>query len=628
MIVIKELELKQFLKLFWDKKFFIVIVMIIFAIMGGVKVKYFTTPVYEASGKLICARSEESISEGTTVTSTELTMPSSLAETYAELIKSNLVVSQVIENLNLDMSVADLTSSVELTPVTKVYYQVSVRSTDREKSAQIANEFIKVFSEEVKKFYEIDNIHVVDEAKAPMVAINMNMGKNIKIFAGIGFVVAAATVLIMFIFNNTVTNSEQIKRYTKLTTLASIPKYSGDEDLITLKDSKSPYAESVKILRTNLQYMYEKGKLQTVGITSSLPGEGKSWLTANLGVAFANSGKKTLIIDADMRRGRQYKVFKVRKNPGLAEYLKADRETMGMVAIKGKRIAKKGLAKFLSNVNRYIKIEKIPAIADIIYKDEYITMTIEDNARTKALKQESNVEQMEIVPEETAKKTTRKRTTKKAVEEVVEEAKPAKRGRKPSAKKAEEVEEKATTKKTTKKVAEEVAEEAKPAKRGRKPATKKVAEEAKPATKSRKTAVKKVEEPEKPAKVELKINDFIRETGIDNLYVLPAGMETMDSSELLASERLQNVLEELKEEFDMILVDTPPVSVVADGFIVSRMVDTNMIVLKHGNTEINELNKIKNNIQEIGGDVIGTVINKTPDANKKYYHTYYNRKVN
>ena len=76
---IKELELKQFLKLFWDRKIFIVIIMVVFALMGWAKVKYFTTPVDEATGKLICARSEESINEGITVTTSELTMPSSLA---------------------------------------------------------------------------------------------------------------------------------------------------------------------------------------------------------------------------------------------------------------------------------------------------------------------------------------------------------------------------------------------------------------------------------------------------------------------------------------------------------------------------------------------------------------------
>jgi len=584
-MIIKELELKQFLKLFWDRKIFIIVIMVVFAIMGGVKIKFFTTPVYEATGKLICARSEESIIEGTMVSTVELSTTSSLAETYAELIKSDLIVGQVIQNLGLDMTIEQLTRSIELTPVTKVYYQVRARSTDKEEAAKISNEFMKVFSEEVEKFYEIDSIHVVDQAKVPQHAINMDIGKNVKIFAGIGFVLAAGAVIIMFIFNNTVTNSEQIKRYTKLTTLASIPKYSGDEDLITVKDSKSPYAESVKILRTNLQYMYEGGDLQTVAITSSLPGEGKSWLTANLAVAFANSGKKTLIIDADMRRGRQHRLFKVRKTPGLAEYLKVDKESTGLIAIKGKRVAKKGMAKLLCSINKYVKIEKIPAIAEIIYKEEYITMTIDSNARTKALKKETNTEQLEITMEPAKKTTTRK---KKAITEK------------------EETTKKTTTRKTTKKSAEK-------------------AEEPVKKTRTRKTTKKELEP---KAEVGLKVSDFINQTGIDNLYVLPAGRETMESSELLASERLEELLKELKEEYDMILVDTPPVSVVADGFIISRMVDTNMIVLKHGNTEINELNKIKNNIQEIGGNVIGTVINKIPDANKKYYHTYYNKKAN
>lgn len=205
-IIIKELELKQFLKLFWDRKVLIIVIMVLFGVLGGVKIKYFTTPVYQASGKLICAKSEE---DEKMVTSTELSMPSSLAETYANLIKSDLIVNQVIQNLGLNMSTAQLRNAIELTPVTKVYYQVSARSTDRAKSAEIANEFIKVFSEEVQKFYAIDSIHTVDQAQIPEGAINMDMTKNIKIFAGIGFVIAASIVIITFVFNNTITNSEQ-----------------------------------------------------------------------------------------------------------------------------------------------------------------------------------------------------------------------------------------------------------------------------------------------------------------------------------------------------------------------------------------------------------------------------------
>lgn len=541
MVIIKELELKQFVKLFWDKKIFIIFVMIIFAIIGGVKIQYFTTPVYQATGKLICARSEESITEGTMVTTTELTTTSSLAETYAELIKSDLVVSRVIQNLGLNMTTQQLASSIQLTPVTKVYYQVSARSTDREESARIANEFMKVFSEEVKKFYEIDSIHVVDNAQVPVVAVNMNMTKNIKIFAGIGFIVAAAVVMIMFIFNNTVTNADQIKRYTKLTTLASIPRYSGNEDLITVKDSKSPYAESVKILRTNLQYMFDKGPLQTVAITSSLPGEGKSWLTANLAIAFANTGKKTLIIDADMRRGRQHRLFKVRKIPGLSEFLRSMRGITDMVLVKGKK-AKKRIG-------------------------------------WQSLKMETEEAVMEIEPEE--KKAKGRRA---ATKEDLKEEKPKKK----------------TTRKTTKK---------------------ETLEDEMSVVEKKQDIVSNTEENEPD------IFEFVNETGISNLYVIPSGSERLESSELLSTNKLEEALEQLKKEFDMIIVDTPPVSVVADGFIISRIVDTNMIVLKHGNTEINELNKIKNNIQEIGGEVIGTVINKIPDANKKYYNTYYNKKA-
>lgn len=583
MIVINELDLKQILKLFWSKKVFIVIMMIIFAILGAVKIEYFTTPVYKASGKLICARTEESISEGTMVTATELSTTSSLAETYAELIKSDLIVGQVIQNLGLDISTADLAKCVELTPVTKVYYEVTVKGTSKVETANIANELISVFSEEVKKIYQIDSIHIVDKAQVPEEAINMNIVRSMEIFALIGAVVAVVIIMLLFMLNNTVTNSEQIKKYTKLTTLASVPKYNGDDDLITVKDSKSPYAESIKILRTNLQYMYDKGQLQTVGVTSSLPGEGKSWVTANLAVAFANSGKKTLVIDADMRRGRQDKVFKVRRSPGLSEFLRADKENESVVTIKAKKVDDTGIARFLSKINKYIKIENIPAIADIIYKEEYITMSVNDNAKTKALKKESVEVEAEVAVE--PEKKTRRKTTKK----VEEKAESAKKTTRKTTKKAEEKVEpaKKTTRKTTTKKAEEKEEAVKKTTRR---TTKTVAEEV---TKQLKTT-----------KPELKISDFVHETEIDNLYVLPAGRETIDSSELLSTERLKEILEELKKEYDIILVDTPPVSVVADGFIISRMVDTNMIVLKHGNTEINELNNIKNNIEKIGGDVI------------------------
>jgi len=91
--------------------------------------------------------------------------------------------------------------------------------------------------------------------------------------------------------------------------------------IISHKNPKSIIAESVKILRTNLQFSNVDGGLKTVMITSSVPGEGKSFTTSNLAVAFAQLGMKVLVVDCDMRRGTQHKQFIVTNTNGLSDLL-------------------------------------------------------------------------------------------------------------------------------------------------------------------------------------------------------------------------------------------------------------------------------------------------------------------
>ena len=74
------------------------------------------------------------------------------------------------------------------------------------------------------------------------------------------------------------------------------------KEVITHQDPKSPISEIFKTLRTNIQFMSTKGKLKTILVTSTLPGEGKSWVSSNLAVTFAQAGKRVVLIDADMRK--------------------------------------------------------------------------------------------------------------------------------------------------------------------------------------------------------------------------------------------------------------------------------------------------------------------------------------
>lgn len=92
------------------------------------------------------------------------------------------------------------------------------------------------------------------------------------------------------------------------------------KEIITSNDPKSPISEVFRSLRTNMQYMNTKKKLSMV-VTSTMQGEGKSFIAANLAVTFAQAGKNTIIIDADMRRPRQHKIFENDMYPGMSNYL-------------------------------------------------------------------------------------------------------------------------------------------------------------------------------------------------------------------------------------------------------------------------------------------------------------------
>ena len=93
------------------------------------------------------------------------------------------------------------------------------------------------------------------------------------------------------------------------------------KELVTEQDPKSPISEVFRTLRTNIQFMATKGKLKSILVTSTMPGEGKSWVASNLAVTFAQAGKKAILVDTDMRKGRVYSIFGVSPRPGLSNYL-------------------------------------------------------------------------------------------------------------------------------------------------------------------------------------------------------------------------------------------------------------------------------------------------------------------
>jgi len=85
---------------------------------------------------------------------------------------------------------------------------------------------------------------------------------------------------------------------------------------------RSPVSESFRLFRTNLLYLFENDESKVVCLTSSNASEGKSWVTANLAISCAQYGKKVLVIDADLRKGRQHRIFRKSNRTGLSDLLK------------------------------------------------------------------------------------------------------------------------------------------------------------------------------------------------------------------------------------------------------------------------------------------------------------------
>lgn len=221
------------------------------------------------------------------------------------------------------------------------------------------------------------------------------------------------------------------------------------EEVIVNKDPKSPISETFRTLRTNIQFINNKEKLQTILVTSTLPKEGKSFVSANLAVTFAQVGKKVVIIDADMRRGRQHSIFNVLPKPGLSNYLL-----------------------------------------------------------------ESSEEEKNIL-------------------------------------------------------------------------------------------------------------DYIQGTEIDGLDIMVAGSIPPNPSELLVSEAMIKTVEKLKEIYDIIILDGPPIELVTDSIILTRIVDTTVIVAANNETKKENLHKVIGSIQNVGGKIAGIIVNKVAIEGREYKKSYY-----
>jgi succinoglycan biosynthesis transport protein ExoP len=169
-----------------------------------------------------------------------------------------------------------------------------------------------------------NTIEVIEPASLPVTPTASGKVQLILVTAAIAFTLAAGTAYFLEYIDDTVRTVDDLERVSSLVRLPSIPKFRQvpDQKPVIAQDSpRSPVTDAFRALRTGLYAATANKPGRILLITSAAPKEGKSTIAANLAVVLAQGDKRVLLIDADLRRPMQHKLYELSGEEGLAELL-------------------------------------------------------------------------------------------------------------------------------------------------------------------------------------------------------------------------------------------------------------------------------------------------------------------
>lgn len=250
---------------------------------------------------------------------------------YVQLAESKRLADLVLTDTQVDLTTAELSSRISAKgDLNTVLLTLTVTDTDPQRSLDIARsvseQFIALVSE----------LETPPGATSPTVSLDITSDAtlnpspvaprptiNIGLALVVGLVLGVGIAVLRELLDTSVRSVEVLRQLTGRGALAAIP-YDPDAQsspLIVNSHARSIRAESMRQLRTNLQFVDVDHPIRVVVVTSSVPGEGKSSTATNLAVTFAEAGRKVLLIEGDLRRPRVAEYMGLEGSIGLTNVL-------------------------------------------------------------------------------------------------------------------------------------------------------------------------------------------------------------------------------------------------------------------------------------------------------------------
>ena len=192
--------------------------------MGCTYSLFIKTPMYDSSTKIILVNKD-----GTTgnigYTINDVNFNQSLVTTYSSIVKGKSVIKEVIENLDLEYTVKDLTERVSVSPESDTeIIKITVKDEDPYLATDIANEIVEVFRKEITNIFELQNVSQIEVAEVEEEPYNINIIKDLIIYILIGAVISCGSIFVVYYFDTTVKSADEIESKFDLPVFGAVPK--------------------------------------------------------------------------------------------------------------------------------------------------------------------------------------------------------------------------------------------------------------------------------------------------------------------------------------------------------------------------------------------------------------------
>jgi len=219
----EEINLKELFDYFISKWVIIAGTCIVFVILGVVYTLCIQTPMYNSYTTMVLTMNSDDGSNQS-ITQSDITLNKNLISTYRGIMRSHRILNQVINNLSLGVSADELKTRVSVTTEDDTeLIRISVNDENAANAKDIANEIAKVFSNDIQDIYSIKNVSIIDYAEESSSPYNVNLAKQIILMFLIGLVLSCAVIFIMFYFDTTIKNTEEIEKKIGLPCLGVVP---------------------------------------------------------------------------------------------------------------------------------------------------------------------------------------------------------------------------------------------------------------------------------------------------------------------------------------------------------------------------------------------------------------------